>query len=73
MRLKLTVGKKNERPLPFFEAANNLVRAVLGTDEAERRVEPFASMARRVRSWEMFKRAAQQWCDCHRERCTRRS
>jgi hypothetical protein len=67
--LKAEAGKK---PVPFVEAAKNLVRAVVEADDGERRTEPLESLARRVRSWEKFKRAARQWCERHGERRTRK-
>jgi len=60
--LKAEWGKS---PVPFVEAAKNLIRTVASLDDVERRDEPLESLARRVRSWEKFKRTARQWCERH--------
>jgi len=64
-RAEALKAEKGKGPVPFVEAAKNLVRAVVTADDGERRAEPLESLARRVRSWEQFKRAARQWCERH--------
>ena len=72
MRLNRTVDTRTTRLVPFVEAARNLVRAVLEADDGERRAEGPEALARRIRSWEKFKRAARRWCRRHGGRGTRR-
>jgi hypothetical protein len=66
LNLKDRAGKSS-RTVPFVEAAKNLIRAVVEAT-GDRRVESFESLARRLRSWEKFKRAARRWCERHGER-----
>jgi len=56
---------RSKRLVSFVVAAKNLIRTVVEADDGERQVEPLESVARRMRSWETFKRAAQQWCERH--------
>jgi hypothetical protein len=72
MRLNLTVDRRSKSPLPFVEAAKNLIRAVIEAEDSGSRVEAPESLARRIRSWATFKRAARQWCERHGERRTRK-
>jgi len=58
-------AQRGRMPLPFVEAAKNLLRAIVEADDGERQAEPLESLARRIRSWEMFKWAARQWCERH--------
>jgi hypothetical protein len=72
MRRNLTVDRRRKGPLPFVEAAKNLIRAVIELDDGESRVKALESLARRIRSWANFKRALRHWCERHGERRPRR-
>jgi hypothetical protein len=67
-RAETVKAERGARPVPFVEAAKNLVRAVITLDDGARQVEPVESLARRIRSWEKFERAARQWCVRHSRR-----
>jgi len=68
LRAETLKAERRKGPVPFVEAAKNLIDAVVEPDRAKRELESFASLARRIRSWKRFKLAAKQWCETHSER-----